>query len=118
MTCLTGGIMFAFYTTDTRQIKNTWYNRPELKPFPAMVPFDHMDVTQRTSMEAHLGSYRREKAKQERKKSSWYRLFFPNDADYNVKENPFAINNKENVYNPNNGYYGSIHNHYRDHTND
>ena len=45
LTCLAGGIAFAFYTTDNRQMKNTWYNRPELKPFPAMVPRDTMDVT-------------------------------------------------------------------------
>jgi hypothetical protein len=41
--------------------------------------------------------------KQEKKKSAWYRLFYPLDADYNVKENPWAHNHKDNVYNPYNG---------------
>ena len=97
---------------------NTWYNRPELKPFPAMVPVDSMDVTQRTALAAHLNSYRKQVKREERKKSAWYRLFFPMDADYNVKENPFALNNKENVYNPKNGFYATATNHFRDHHNE
>jgi len=80
-----------------------------------MVPQDSMDVTQRTALYAHLQSYRNQRNKEERKKTAWYRLFFPLDADYNVKENPFAHHAKENVYNPGNGFYASIHNHYRDH---
>ena len=83
-----------------------------------MVPIDTMDVTERTAMEAHLSSYRKKRQAEERKKSSWYRLFFPNDADYNVKENPYANNNRENVYNPLNNFFGSVHNHYRDHENE
>ena len=53
-TCLTGGLIFGYYTTDMRQMKNTWYNRPELKPYPAMVPDnDVLDVTERMSRATH-----------------------------------------------------------------
>lgn len=80
-----------------------------------MVPKDTMDVTERTMLEAHYESYRNMKHKQEKKKSAWYRLFFPVDADYNVKENPWAHNHPDNVYNPRNGFYGSVTNRFRDH---
>jgi hypothetical protein len=63
LTCITGGLLFAFYTVDNNQIRNTWYNRPDLKPYPAMVPIDTMDVTQRTALEAHSAKYRAERAK-------------------------------------------------------
>ena len=118
MTCAVGGFIFAYYTTDQRQMVNQWYNRPDLKPYPAMVPRECMDVTERTILEAHSIKFQNLRAKEERKKSAWYRLFFPNDADYNVKENPYALNNRENVYNPLNGYVGSFENHYRDHVNE
>ena len=80
-----------------------------------MVPKECMDVTERTALETHSQNFRKERYKDEKKKSTWYRILFPLSADYNVKENPFALHNKENVYNPENGYYASIHNHYRDH---
>ena len=76
------GLVFAFATVDNRQRVNQWYNRPDLKPFPAMVATDRMDVTERTMLEAHYQSYRNLKHKTEKKKEAWYRLFFPGAADY------------------------------------
>jgi hypothetical protein len=43
---------------------------------------------------------------------------FPNDADYNVKENPLAHTHRENVYNPTNGYYAVAGNTFRHHVNE
>lgn len=84
-----------------------------------MVPgHDDYDVTQKMSLATHMNSYKRKFAKEDRKKSSWYRIFFPNDADYRVKENPYAIYNKDDCYNPYNGYYSTYTNHFRDHEND
>jgi len=34
------GIIFAGLVTDKRILQNEWYNRPDLKPFPAMVAVD------------------------------------------------------------------------------
>jgi hypothetical protein len=31
------GFIFAGYVTEQRTVLNHWYNRPDLKPFPAMV---------------------------------------------------------------------------------
>lgn len=52
-TIVVGGFLFAYFTTDTRILQNPWYNRPDLKPFPAMVPQDKDDITSKTSLYAH-----------------------------------------------------------------
>lgn len=36
--CSAGGVLFAFMTVDGSLIHDEWYSRPDLKPFPAMVP--------------------------------------------------------------------------------
>ena len=54
LTCAAGGFMFASYTMNERQIINTWYNRPDLKPYPAMVPKEEgFDITEHSIKEAH-----------------------------------------------------------------
>jgi hypothetical protein len=52
-TIFLGGFAFAYATVESNQMRNTWYNRPDLKPFPAMVAKEEMDVTERTMLEAH-----------------------------------------------------------------
>ena len=84
-----------------------------------MVPKEEMDVTERTAYEAHYQSFRNKEYKQGKKKTAWYRLFFPLDADYNTQKNPYAENHRHNVYNPSNGYYARVGtSHFRDHMND
>ena len=47
------GYIFARKVTDyTISRSNEWYNRPDLKPFPAMVKQDEGDITRRTMEEA------------------------------------------------------------------
>lgn len=59
LTCTIGGLAFAVYTTDTRQMVNRWYNRTDLKPYPAMVPGnDELDITEKTARAAHMNSFR------------------------------------------------------------
>ena len=38
LTCSAGGLLFAYMTTRGDLIHDEWYSRPDLKPFPAMVP--------------------------------------------------------------------------------
>ncbi len=57
-TCAIGGYLFATYTVKNNQKSNEWYTRPDYKPFPAMVPKEQMDITERTMMEAHYQSFR------------------------------------------------------------
>ncbi len=45
-------------------------------------------------------------------------MLFPKDADYTAVENPFNKYNREDVYNPYNGYYSKTTNRFRDHTQD
>jgi len=52
-TLFMGGVLFAYLTTDASMLKNHWQNRPDLRAFPAMVPKDTMDITERTSLEVH-----------------------------------------------------------------
>jgi hypothetical protein len=106
-TCMVGGVFFAFMTTDSRQMRDEWYNRPDLKPFKAMVAQDDLDVTERTAYEAHYQSFRNKRWAEEKKNRTWYRLFFPLDADYSVNRNPWANTHKENVYNPYNNYFAN-----------
>jgi len=53
LTAFTVGVIFAYATTDGRQQRDSWYSRPDLKPFKAMVAQEEMDVTERTAYEAH-----------------------------------------------------------------
>jgi hypothetical protein len=43
-TCLLGGAAFAYWTTDQRQHMDPWYQRPDFRPFPAMVPKEELDI--------------------------------------------------------------------------
>jgi hypothetical protein len=56
--CILGGIAFAYATTSTNQKSDPWYQRPDYRPYPAMVPKEDMDVTQRTALESHYQSFR------------------------------------------------------------
>src|SRR5450830_1789830 len=79
-----GGCAFANMTTSENQKRDAWYTRPDLKPFPAMVPKETMDITERTMIETHYQSYRNKAYADDKKHRTWYRLFFPLDADYSV----------------------------------
>lgn len=71
---------------------------------------------EKTAREAHYYSYRSQQyAESGRKKSTWYRLLFPLDADFEVKENPYAKYPKEQLYDKRNGHYFRTTNRMRDH---
>ena len=116
--CLAGGYMFASYTVDANVMKDPWFTRPDLKPFPAMVPKDELDITERTMLEAHYQTFRNKEYKENKKHRTWYRLFFPADADYSVSRNPYTQTHRENVYNPANNYYARPGNTFRQHVNE
>ena len=118
LTCFIGGVTFAYATVNTKQRIDPWYSRPDLKPFPAMVPKEELDITERTALEAHYQSFRNQAYKDDKKQRTWYRLFFPNDADYSVQGNPHEQTHRENIYNPANGYYARPTNHLRHHVNE
>lgn len=116
--CLAGGYLFASYTVHQNQLKDAWYTRPDLKPFPAMVAKEELDITERTMLETHYQSYRNKVYADDKKHRTWYRLFFPNDADYSVHRNPYTQTHRDNVYNPANNYYAVAGNTFRHHVNE
>lgn len=116
--CFIGGYLFASYTVDSHIMKDPWFTRPDLKPFPAMVPKEELDITERTMLEAQYQTYRNEKFAETKKHRTWYRLFFPNDADFSVNRNPYYETHRENVYNPANNYYARAGNTFRHHLNE
>jgi hypothetical protein len=107
ITVFIGGFSFAHYTTSTRQMLNTWYNRPDLKPFPAMVPMKEESITEKTAKKAHYHYYRKQYNQEEKKRTAWYRLFFPLAADYTVKRNPYVDYDAEDIYDPRNGFFST-----------
>jgi hypothetical protein len=52
-TLIAGGVFFANYTVNEGQKKDPWYQRPDLRPFPAMVAKEELDITHRTALETH-----------------------------------------------------------------
>lgn len=118
-TCFAGGLLFAYFTVNPMQMRDSWYDRPDLKPFKAMVPKEEMSIAERTAYESHYQSFRNRRYKSEKKKTAWYRVFFPGGADWTMQENPYTKTHRDNVYNPAKGYYPTIStHHFRDHVND
>jgi hypothetical protein len=84
-----------------------------------MVAKDEEDITEKTMYEAHYKTWKKNYYKNEKKHRTWYRLFFPNDADWTVNRNPYAQTHRHNVYNIDNNYYPRLgSNHFRDHLNE
>lgn len=76
---------------------DVWKNRPDLRPYPAMVkPDDDDDVTAQT---AKANLYKKHND-YDMKQTSWYRFLFPLDANFNVKENPYRKVIHTEVFNP------------------
>lgn len=115
----TGGFLFAKYTIDDKIMRNEWFNRPDLKPYPAMTPPELRDPEEKRIMETFYHEFRQKKKIEDRKKTSWYRLLWPLSADYKIKENPYVVNNlhPQDVFNPETGFYTTITNRFRDHEN-
>ena len=108
------GFLFArHYTDEGVRTGNQWYNRPDLKPKAAMVD------TQESIMERTMkkDQYMVLKKEGEGKRSPIYRFFFARDADFTVKENPYANAHREDVWNHKEAMYSDYGNDFRDHHN-
>lgn len=104
-------------------MRNSWYNRPDLKPKAAMVKdtsllYDEvaysqmMEQNHTKSMAARL-----DKGQDETKKSPWYRLLKPFDADFTLKQNLYNDRPAHTNYNKKTGAFPNVHNNYTDHLN-
>lgn len=120
------GFCYAMKMTDDSAFGNMHYNRPDLKPFPAMVKdkgYDEvayeqlMDQTHPRT-DKKTGYKRWAGVSDEIAKSSWYRLFFPLDADFNLKNNLYTGRDSSTNFNAKlGGGFPSVHNNYKEHEN-
>jgi hypothetical protein len=106
------GYLFARTFTDSAiRCSNEWYNRPDLKPFPAMVKQHEGDLTHRTMLEAQYNN----KQQSSFKSSALYRFFMGRDADFTIRENPYAKLHPEDVWNSQRGHYTTYTNNFGQH---
>ena len=117
-TALVCGYLFAYLTVDSSmKASNGWYNRPDFKPKAAMVKSPEEDDASHRSMKA--ASYQKHRNLGNENKGVLYRYFFTQDADFELKENPYRNAHPDDVYNPKNQYlttYATAG--YRDHVRD
>ena len=96
--CLVG-YLFANHMSDNRKLINQYYNRPDLKPYPAMVEQDEDEKVRMHDVKlAHSARYQKQVENEDFWRSSVVRFFFPNQADWTIRENPYTTRNKHEVY--------------------
>ena len=80
------GYFFAQKTTDARPLYNIWYNRPDLKPYAAMVKPD-ADEEEKMHMVrySHYADYRKKMEKEDFWRSAAMRYFLPQYADWTIR---------------------------------
>lgn len=110
------GFVFAKWNTDARVLYNPWYNRPDLKPFPAMVEMDEETKAKMHSVKmAHYADYQKQVAKEDFFKSAFMRYFLPRFADWEIRENPYRQRPHTDVYSLENPSPAFGRNNFRDH---
>lgn len=96
---------------------NGWYNRPDFKPKAAMIKNVEDDDASLRSMKS--ASYQKHRNIGNENKGVLYRYFFTQDADFELKENPYRNAHPDDVYNPKTQYLTTYAtSHYRDHVRD
>ena len=70
-----------------------------MKPYPAMVKIDAEEQAKIDTMKyAHSARYRKQVEREDFWRSPVIRYFFPRYADWTIRENPYAVMAKEDVY--------------------
>ena len=113
-TCCVTGYAVATYMSDKSIVENRDYARPDFKPKAAMVKDQSMtyDPQVLEQLEAHTrgGTTAADKGK-----SPLYRLFRPQDANWDVRSNPYSHSDPLASYNPADGSFPTLNNPYADH---
>lgn len=110
-TMFVGSFLFAYRMSDMSIYNNQWYTRPDLKQKPAMV--DETYVYDKEVYDQLLRNTYSKYRHDEIKKSTWYRMLWPAQADWNTKAS-YSDRNKVQNYN-NNGQFPTFHHDYSDH---
>lgn len=117
---MVAGCIVANKFTDDSALSNQYYTRPDLKPKAAMVKesTDYDSVAYQQMLQQNYTQYKTNKAGEDKKKSPWYRLFRPLDADYETKVNLYdGRDPSKNFYAKKGGGFPTYHHDYSDHTN-
>merc|ERR1719263_713716 len=123
-----GGIAFAYYRTDSTPLQNDWYTRPDFKQFPAMInPEDtEYDPVVMNQMLGHsYGNYKATRVNEETKdrygrnqptvkKGFFYRLIWPDDADWTPRTSSYIGRPGLQNYDWKNGEFPTINHNYGD----
>lgn len=120
LTMMVVGATYANKYTDDSNMKNQYYTRPDLKQKAAMVKegTDYDPVVYQQMLQQNYTQYKSNKLGEDKKKSSWYRLFKPLDADFETKANLYdGRDASKNFYAKNGGGFPTYHHDYADHTN-
>ena len=106
------GYVSASYLVDSTPVKNGWFNRPDYKPYPAMVKKEGLVKEQEEYWMEQAYPWR---YSYDWKRSAVYRFFFPESADWTIKSNPYTKLRAEEVVCVSDGYYRSFTNDFTDH---
>jgi hypothetical protein len=112
-----GGIVFASVFAGVSFGKDAWGQRPDIKPFPAMVPREYLDENYDEVFKLY-GKGNAEGRVADRKRSAWYRMFFPNSADWSFKDTTLVQPNAVDSYDQRNGFFHRATNRFREHENE
>ena len=114
-TMLVGGFIFAHIKTDWSVLHNEFYSRPDLKPYPAMVkePTDYDANAYQQLLEKNY--YGQKQLQKEYKKSTWYRILYPEYADFTPRTNRFINRDPTTNYNYKTGAFPLYSQTYADH---
>ena len=108
------GFLFAYYFTNDSQLNNTWYTRPDIKPYMAMVRLedqtDYDPVAYKQLLEANYKHY-----KEEPKKGFLYRFIWSNEADFTPKTNLYHGRHSSMNFNAKTGEMPMLNHDYADH---
>lgn len=114
-TFVTCGFIFATWVTDSSNLADDWYTRPDFKQKAAMVKEPtHIDDAAYQQMLQH--NYSKYKIQHQNKSSSLYRLFFARDADWsNDKKSLYQNRDPSQNYNTNRGEFPTLTHDYSEH---
>lgn len=112
LSSLAVGYVYAYFMTDMSSLRNEWFTRPDFKPYPAMVKKEGLVKMQEDFMMEKLYPWR---YGWDLKRTPFYRFFFPERADWSIKENPYSHIDNKDVFFFGNGYYESWTNDFADH---
>ena len=110
---LVAGLLFAQLITNVdNRCSNSWYNRPDLKPFAAMVKEPEGDLTREGMLDAQ---YVERRNLTDGKRSPLFRYFMARDADFTIKDNPYRSMHSEDIWDARKGHYPTYSNSFGEH---